>query len=224
MVSLIITYLKLNFITIKYIIISALIILGYSKCRSSKEKKYLLFSLIGALDIFTTLLDKYVFTSNLELFLINDLLAVGLYFMFFHLIEKPFIIKKTLLSFFGLLLILAGSLFFFDWPKSDISLYSKYGYLNTIEYLLYSLFSGLTCLIICAILLVKMFKIDLFRLNIIFILFGIMSFYIGDIIQAGLGIYFISDINVHFVFTEIFLTLRLFAFSGFITLGLLWKN
>ena len=72
--------------------------------------------------------------------------------------------------------------------------------------------------------LIKLFKTELVQINLLFILFGIISFYIGDIIQAGLGIYFISDTNVHFVFTEVFLTIRLIASNGLIILGLLWKN
>lgn len=122
-------------------------------------------------------------------------------------------------------LIIAAFVFFYiDWPKSEITLYSKYGHLNTLEYLLFCLLSGLICLIICTTLLIKIFKTDVVQLNLIFILFGIITFYFGDIIQAGLGIHFLSNTDVHNNFSEILLTIRLFVSNGLIILGLLWKN
>ena len=200
----------MDLLNFNYLFFLAYIIIGYLKSFNSGERNYLLFSLLGLLGLATNLLDYFVFTSNLELFLIHDIFAIGLYLIFFSSLK---ILNNTAFAFF-----------YIDWPKSDITLYSKYGHLNTLEYLLFCLLAGITCLIICTALLIKIFKTDLVQLNLFFILFGIISFYIGDIIQAGLGIHFISDTNVHNIFSEILLTIRLFVSNGLIILGLLWKN
>ena len=214
----------MDLLNINYFFLLAYIIVGYLKSYYSRERNYLIFSALGLLGLATNVLDFFVFSSNLELFLIYDLLVIGLYLKFFMSFKTLNIKDSFLFVPLTCLILLAFVFFYFDWPKSDISLYSKYRYLNTLEYLFFCLFSGLTCLVICTILLIKLFKTELVQLKLLFILFGIISFYIGDIIQAGLGIYFISDTNVHFVFTEVFLTIRLIASNGLIILGLLWKN
>lgn len=214
----------MDLLNFNYLFFLAYIIIGYLKSFNSGERNYLLFSLLGLLGLATNLLDYFVFTSNLELFLIHDIFAIGLYLIFFSSLK---ILNNTALFLFAplsTLIITAFAFFYIDWPKSDITLYSKYGHLNTLEYLLFCLLAGITCLIICTALLIKIFKTDLVQLNLFFILFGIISFYIGDIIQAGLGIHFISDTNVHNIFSEILLTIRLFVSNGLIILGLLWKN
>ncbi len=211
----------LNF---KYFFFLAYTILGYIKSLSSGERKYLLFSLLGLLGFVTNLLDYFVFSSNLELYLVNDLVSLGLYFIFFFSIKNLKVTSSFIFIPLTALSIIALLFFNFDWPKSNINLYSNYGYLNTLEYLLFSFFASLTSLTICTIVLIKMFTTNLLRLNLIFLLFGILSFYLGDIIQSGLGIYFISDTNIHFKFSEIFLTIRLFVSNGLIIFGLLWKN
>jgi hypothetical protein len=214
----------LEILDLKYLFYLAFIVLGYTKYRSTKDEKFLLFSLIGILDISTNLLNIYVFKSNLELLLVHNIISIGLYFKFFYSIEKNINIKKSLLSFYGLFIIIAGILFMFDWPKSDIKLYSKYGYLNTLEYLRFILLTGIICLVFCTLILIKMFKSEPVPVNLLLILFGIITLYIGNILQAGLGIYFLNDIEIHNEFSNHLITIRLFTSKGLIIAGLLWKN
>ena len=95
---------------------------------SSGENKYLFFMLLGALGISTGILDYFVFSSNLELFVVADLVSLGFYFMFFYSLKTLRISGSLLLATLSTLIVIA--LFFFntDWPKSDIHFYSKYGY------------------------------------------------------------------------------------------------
>jgi len=69
-----------------------------------------------------------------------------------------------------------------------------------------------------------MLKNDFVPLNLLFIVFGIMAFYMGDLIKSGLEIHFISDLYVHEKFLELFFPIRLFVSKGLIITGLLWKN
>ena len=180
--------------------------------------------LLGALGIATGILDYFVFSSNLELFVIADLVSLGFYFMFFYSLKTLRISGSLLLSTLSTLIVIAFVFFNIDWPKSDIHFYSKYGYLNTLEYLTFSVFTGLACLIICTIVLIKMLKNDFVPLNLLFIVFGIMAVYMGDLIKSGLEIHFISDLSVHYKFLELFFPIRLFVSKGLIITGLLWKN
>jgi hypothetical protein len=215
----------LEILDLKYLFYLAFIVLGYTKYRSTKDEKFLLFSLIGILDISTNLLNIYVFKSNLELLLVHNIISIGLYFKFFYSIEKNKYFKKIFISTFFLLSISFVIVFFLiDWPKSDISLYSVYGFLNTLEYLNFIFFSSAMCLIIFTILLIKMIKTDIVKLHLIFILFGIISYHVGELIQAGLGVHFLYDIDIHAEFTCNLLTIRLFTSNGLIITGLLWKN
>jgi len=180
--------------------------------------------LLGALGIATGILDYFVFSSNLELFVVADLVSLGFYFMFFYSLKTLRISGSLLLATLSTLIVVAFVFFNIDWPKSDIHFYSKYGYLNTLEYLVFSVFAGLACLIICTIVLIKMLKNDFVPLNLLFIVFGIMAFYMGDLIKSGLEIHFISDLTVHYKFLELFFPIRLFVSKGLIITGLLWKN
>ncbi len=191
---------------------------------STREGKYLLFPLLGILDICTNLLDKFVFISNLELLLFNNFLSIGLYFIFFNLIKNINISRKLLVSFYCILLIYAGILFSFDCPSSTSELYSKYGYLNYYEYSLFCLLSSFICITFCTLTLVKLFQNQKVTFNIIFIIFGIIIYYIGDIIKFGLGIQFLQDSQAHKEFMIAFLPIKLYTSRVFILLGLIWKN
>ena len=180
--------------------------------------------LLGALGIATGILDYFVFSSNLELFVVADLVSLGFYFMFFYSLKTLRISGSILMATLSTLIVIALFFFNIDWPKSAIHFYSKYGYLNTLEYLTFSVFTGLACLIICTIVLIKMLKNDFVPLNLLFIVFGIMAFYMGDLIKSGLEIHFISDLSVHYKFLELFFSIRLFVSKGLIITGLLWKN
>ena len=214
----------MDLLDFKYFFYVAYIVIGYKRSLSSGERKYMFFTLLGALGIATSMLDFFVFSSNLELFVVVDLVSLGLYFLFFYSFKTIKISGRLLLATLSTLIAIALVFFYIDWPKSDIYLYSKYGYLNTLEYLIFFVFSGSACLIICTIVLIKMLKNDFVPLNLFFIVFGIMAYYVGDVIQSGLAIHFISDLNVHYGFLELFLPFRLFVSKGLITTGLLWKN
>lgn len=214
----------MDFLNIKFLFYIAFIVLGYIKSISSQERKYLLFSLLGILDICTNLLDIFIFTSNLELLIVNNLLTLGSYFVFFYFIKNITISPKLLFSVYGILLIYAGILFIFDWPKASSDLYSDYGYLNTFEYSFFCFFAAIICLTFCTFILTKIFQDETFRLNLLLIIFGIITYYVGDILKFGLGIHFLNDINVHNEFLNTFLPIRLYASKGLIIVGLIWKN
>lgn len=180
--------------------------------------------LLGVLGIATGILDYFVFSSNLELFVVDDLVSLGLYFLFFYSLKTLKISGNLLLATLSTMIVIAFVFFNIDWPKSDIHLYSNYGYLNTLEYLTFTVFAGLVCVIICTIVLIKMLKNDFVPLNLLFIVFGMMAYYVGDVIKSGLEIHFISDLYVHGKFLELFFPIRLFVSKGLIITGLLWKN
>ncbi len=69
-----------------------------------------------------------------------------------------------------------------------------------------------------------MFQNEAIQLNVIFIIFGVIIYYVGDILNFGLGIHFLIDTNVHDEFMNKFLPIRLYASKGLIISGLLWKN
>lgn len=215
---------SLDLLNFKYFFYVAYIVIGYKRSLSSGENKYLFFMLLGALGIATGILDYFVFSSNLELFVVADLVSLGFYFMFFYSLKTLRISGSLLLSTLSTLIVIAFVFFNIDWPKSDIHLYSNYGYLNTLEYLTFTVFAGLVCVIICTIVLIKMLKNDFVPLNLLFIVFGMMAYYVGDVIKSGLEIHFISDLYVHEKFLELFFPIRLFVSKGLIITGLLWKN
>lgn len=212
------------FLVLKITIYLALIILGYIKTKSTGDRKYLLFSILGILDITTHLLDKFVFTSNLELFLIYDLTAIGLYFMFYYSLKNLKISGYLLLTTFTIFTILSFLFFIIDWPKTNNIFYSQYGYLNLYEYSLFNFFAAIILLIISTFVLLKIFRNDLFELNVLFIIFGIMSYFIGDIVKFGLGTHLLKDIPSHRLFLNAFLPIRLIINHGLIITGLIWKN
>lgn len=208
----------------KFVFYFGFIALGYLKSKVTKEKKYLLFSFLGFINIITNILDKYILTSNLELFLVNELLSIGLYFMFFNSAKKRTESGKPILIAYILLSLISFLFFIIDWPKTDTSLYSDYRYLNSFEYTIFSLLSGVICIIISTITLIGLLKNDSVPINLLFIIFGIIIFYVGEIILAGLGIHFIQNPNIHWRFSYHLLTIRLYASKSLIITGLLWKN
>lgn len=214
----------MDFLNFKYAFYIAYIILGYLKSKSTGERKYLLFSLAGLLDITTSLLDYYLFTSNLELLLVNNLILLGLYFMLFHSLKKLETPIKYLLLVYTSIAVYGILLFILDLPKTDLNLYSDYGFLNTLESLCFCFIVGITCLIFSTISLIRLFRFDPVPVNLLLIIFGIITFYIGDILQSGMGIHFLFDSDVHDAFSNNFLTIRLFTSKGLIISGLLWKN
>lgn len=214
----------MDFLNIKFLFYIALIVLGYIKSISSQERKYLLFSLLGILDICTNLLDNFIFTSNLELLIVNNLLTLDLYFVFFYFIKNITISKKLLFSIYSILFIYASILFIFDWPKASSDLYSDYGYLNTFEYSFFCFFAAIICLTLCTFVLTKMFQNETIQSNVLIIIFGVIIYYVGDLLKFGLGIHFLNDMNVHNEFLNTFLPIRLYTSKGLIIVGLLWKN
>ena len=214
----------MDFLNIKFLFYIALIVLGYIKAVKTREREYLLFSLLGILDVCTNLLDNFIFTSNLELLIVNNLLTLGSYFAFLYFIKNTTISKKLLFLIYGILFIYAIILFIFDWPNTSRDLYSDYGYLNIYEYSFFCFFAAVFCLTLCTYILSKMFQNEAIHLNVIFIIFGVIIYYVGDILNFGLGIHFLIDTNVHDEFMNKFLPIRLYSSKGLIISGLLWKN
>lgn len=190
----------------------------------SKERKYLIFPLLGLLNIVTDLLDQIVFTSNLELLLVSNLITLGLFFIFFCQIKNVKIPKNIILTVFITLVLYAATIFFIDWPKAAVHLYTDYGYLNTIEFSNFSVISAVICLALCTKVIVGIITNESSQLDIIFITFGVIFYYIGDLFSFGLGTYFLKDHNAHYEFFKALLPMRLYTTKCFILMGLLWKN
>lgn len=214
----------MSFLYIKFAIYLATLVLGYLKYVSSGERKYLLFSFLGIVDFSTNLLDIYVFTSNLELFIVHNLLTVGSYFVFFYFIKNITISPKLLFSVYSIMLLYAGILFKLDWPKASSNLYSQYGFLNTYEYSIYSCFAAVLCLLLCTFVLLKIFQNETVKLNILFIIFGIIIYYTGELLKYGLGIYLLKNANAYNDFGDIIIPIKLYASKCLILLGLTWKR
>ena len=156
--------------------------------------------------------------------MVNNLLTLGSYFLFFYFIKNITISKKLLFSIYSILSIYASILFIFDWPKSNIELYSKYGYLNYFEYSYFCILASVTCIIFCTLVLLILFQNEKVPVNIVFIIFGIITYYIGDIIKFGLGTQFLQDAHAHKEFMNAFVPIKLYTSKVFIIVGLLWKN
>ena len=184
----------------------------------------MIFSILGILDIVTNLIDQFILTSNLELLLINNLLSVGLYFIFFLAVKNITISRTKLTTLYTLLLTYAFILFSQDWPKTNIDLYSKYGYLNTLEYSNFCFASAIICLILCTKTTIKIVKSDTPSLNIIFIISGIAIYNIGALAEFGMGAYFITESHSHNEFLNLLIPMRLYTSKCFILIGLIWKN
>lgn len=214
----------MDFLNIKFLFYITLIVLGYIKAVKTREREYLLFSLLGILDVCTNLLDNFIFTSNLELLIVNNLLTLGSYFAFLYFIKNTTISKKLLFLIYGILFIYASILFIFDWPNASGDLYSDYGYLNIYEYSFFCFFAAVFCLTLCTYILSKMFQNEAIHLNVIFIIFGVIIYYVGDILNFGLSIHFLINTNLHDEFMNTFLPIRLYASKGLIIGGLIWKN
>lgn len=69
-----------------------------------------------------------------------------------------------------------------------------------------------------------MFQNEAIHLNVIFIIFGVIIYYVGDILNFGLSIHFLINTNLHDEFMNTFLPIRLYASKGLIIGGLIWKN
>jgi hypothetical protein len=190
----------------------------------TKEGFYLLFPLLGVLDIGTNVLDYFLFTSNLELLLVNSVILLGIYFLFIHALGHFLISKKILIALYGSLLVFATSLFCWDIPESNPEFYSDYGFLNTIEYIQFELTVSVVGLIVFSIVSVKIFHIDDIPLSIYFILFGVLIYYISDLVEFGLGTYFLENTQIHSDFLDVFIPVRFYTSKIFILLGLVWKN
>lgn len=209
---------------LKFLFYIAFIFLGYRRFAISRERKYLIFSLLGLLDLLTNLLDQFVFTSNLELLLVNNLITLGLFFMFFYQIKNVKIPERIIFVVYVTIVFYAASIIFMDCPKAADHLYSDYGYLNTIEFSNFSIISAVICLALCTKVIVGIIKSESSQFNIIFITFGIIFYYIGDLFSFGLGTHFLNDYNAHFEFLKTLLPMRLFTTKCFILMGLIWKN
>lgn len=208
----------------KFLIYTALVILGYRRFTFTKERKYLLIGFLGALYFATNLLDEFVFTSNLELLAISDIITVGITFLIFHDIKQISISKSILWMPYIILVFYAIALFRFNWTKTDNDLLSNYGYLNTSEYSSFSFLSAILCLIVSTYIMIKTLQISEPPLNLIFIVFGIILFHVGSFLQFGLGEYFFDDLSTHYKFLEMLIPVRLFTSRTFILLGIIWKN
>lgn len=214
----------MHFFGLKFLLYIALIFLGYRRLAISKERKYLIFPLFGLLNIVTDLLDQFVFTSNLELLLVSNLITLGLFFIFFCQIKNVKISKNITLIVFITIALYATILFFVDWPNAADHLYSDYGYLNTLEFSNFSILSAVICLALCTKVIVGIMKSESSQFNILFITFGVIFYYIGDLFSFGLGTHFLNDHIAHFEFLQTLLPMRLYTTKCFILMGLLWKN
>lgn len=209
---------------LKFLFYIAFIFLGYRRFAISRERKYLIFSLLGLLDLLTNLLDQFVFTSNLELLLVNNLITLGLFFVFFYQIKNVKIPKHIIFVVYVTIVLYAATMIFMDFPKAADHLYSDYGYLNTIEFSNFSVISAVICLALCTKVIVGIIKNESSQLNIIFITFGVIFYYIGDLFSFGLGTHFLKDHNAHLEFLKTLLPMRLYTTKCFILMGLIWKN
>jgi hypothetical protein len=214
----------LEFSSIKYLFYIAYIVLGYIKLLNSQERAYLVFPVLGVLDITTNALDVFVFTSNLELLLVNSILTIGLFFVFFTCLKIPGFSNKLLFYLYLTLFAYAISLFLWDLPAASIGLYSNYGFLNTIEYTYFGLMVSLIVLVLICKIAVSVFQKDNVPLTIYFIIFGIMIYFIGDLVKFGLGRFFIEDEVIHREFLTVLIPLRFYASKFFILMGLSWKG
>ncbi len=120
--------------------------------------------------------------------------------------------------------IYAGILFNVDCPKAMSNLYSQYGFLNTYEYSFYSCFTAILCLLVCTFVLLKIFQKEIVKLNILFIIFGIIIYYVGELLKYGLGIYLLKNANAYNEFGDIIIPIKLYASKCLILLGLIWKK
>lgn len=214
----------MEFSSIKYFFYVAYIVLGYIKSLKSQERVYLVFPLLGVVDIATNALDVFVFKSNLELLLVNSILTLGLFFLFFNRIEIPIFSHKVWFYLYLTLLVYAVSLFLWDFPAASYDLYSNYGFLNTLEYTYFGLILSLIVLVLICKIGISVFNKDNLPLSIYFIIFGIMMYYVGDLVKFGLGRFFIGEIFIHSNFLDLFLPLRFYASKFFILTGLIWKD
>lgn len=214
----------MTFFSLKYLFYIAFIFLGYRRFAISTEKKYLIFSLLGLLDIATNLLDQFVFTSNLELLIVNNLITLGLFFTFFYQIKNVKFPTHIIFVFYVTIAMYAATIIYMDWPKAADHLYSDYGYLNTIEFSNFSVISAVICLVLCTKVIVGIIQNESSQLNIIFITFGVIFYYIGDLLSFGLGTHFLKDHNTHYEFLKTLLPMRLYTTKCFILMGLIWKN
>lgn len=198
--------------------------MGYIKLLNSQERAYLVFPILGVLDITTNALDVFVFTSNLELLLVNSILTIGLFFVFFTGLKIPGFSNKLLFYLYLTLFAYAISLFLWDLPAASIGLYSNYGFLNTIEYTYFGLMVSLIVLVLICKIGISVFNKDNVSLSTYFMIFGIMIYFTGDLVKFGLGRYFIEETFIHSNFLDVFLPLRFYASKFFILMGLIWKG
>ena len=133
-------------------------------------------------------------------------------------------LEEILIALYGSLLVFATSLFCWDIPESNPEFYSDYGFLNTIEYIQFELTVSVVGLIVFSIVSVKIFHIDDIPLSIYFILFGVLIYYISDLVEFGLGTYFLENTQIHSDFLDVFIPVRFYTSKIFILLGLVWKN
>lgn len=180
--------------------------------------------LLGLLDTVTNLLDNFIFTSNIELLAMNDVITLGVTFLIFLDIQQ-ITISKTLLwmPFVGLFLF-AVVLFLVDWSNTRSDLMSDYGFLNTYEYLSIGFFSAIIGFVVSTYILIKTLQVSEPPINLIFIIFGIILNNLGSFIEFGLGDYLFNDTSTHLAFLTTLIPVKLITSKSFIILGITWKN
>jgi len=173
------------------------------------------------LDLSTLVLDEYVFSSNLELFLIYYLiLTMPLTYLYYKVGE----IKINALFPFALVPIIVLVVFLFDLIPTSHDLYSDYSLLNVKEYMS-------SVAVVCIIHLLYVFyiifnclKIHLFELYKLIILFGLAIYFIGFSLFHIVEFYYIDNMKGYLNLGEYFIPIQVIISKGLIMIGLLWKE
>lgn len=167
------------------------------------------------------ILDKFFFTSNLELFSIYFLLlTIPLLFLYSEIGDIS-VLKLSPFVIFPIVLILAFKL---NLITTNQNLYSKYGFLNVREYMMaVSVCCVLHIVYVFSIVLsiVKQNSVELYKL---IILFGLGIYFVGNLFYNLIEFRFIEDIKGSLQLTRYYLPIQLFVSKGLLILGLIWKE
>jgi hypothetical protein len=211
----------LYLLVLKIVLSLLLIVCGFYRIQRIKEIWVWTFPVWGLLDLSTLVLDEYVFSSNLELFLIYYLiLTIPLAYLYYKFGK----ISINALLPLGLVPIVIIASFIFDLIPTNHSLYSDYGLLNVKEY-------KLSVAVVCLIHVVYVFhiifnciKIHFFELYKLIILFGLAIYFVGYSLFHIIEYYYLDNVEGFVNLGVYYITIQVIISKGLIIIGLLWKE